>query len=369
MELEWMRKYEQMQEQLSGSYREVFAAAKGYGVMTNAAPELLTDRLTELYDLLLTAQAEGCAVQRVVGKDTEVFCKEFFAESSPLRRLGTLAGRLYRYVWVLFLLEGLPLLAADSAPNSKGTNLLPYLLGVGVALIFELLARFALLPFFFRHKQGKPERWNYLAMLGFGGMVIGILALERALPWELSVPQLPVLIASGAYIAVFFVLRALRRYRTYGTILDERKQLLKDSYYRNLNSKAPDDAIILKSFRRQWKRLSRRKNMTRERFIQITQRNDRISDAILNCMPYIWFAWLLQRAARDMRQCDTLWDQLISLLVAVIAAAIFLLLLRAFMEGGRIGSAARKRVLQELAESGQSVPDFVAARLSKQKSC
>ena len=116
MELEWMRKYEQMQEQLSGPYREVFAAAKGYGVMTNAAPELLTDRLTELYDLLLTAQAEGCAVQRVVGKDTEVFCKEFFAESSPSRRLGTLAGRLYRYVWVLFLLEGLPLLAADSAP-------------------------------------------------------------------------------------------------------------------------------------------------------------------------------------------------------------------------------------------------------------
>ena len=64
--------FELMKEQLNGEYRKVFEAAWIYGIMKNVSNEMLIDRLTELYDILLTAQTEGRDVRRIAGSSHEV---------------------------------------------------------------------------------------------------------------------------------------------------------------------------------------------------------------------------------------------------------------------------------------------------------
>ena len=82
--------FELMKEQLNGEYRKVFEAAWIYGIMKNVSNEMLIDRLTELYDILLTAQTEGRDVRRIAGSSTERFCKDLYGDYTPFDRLSSL---------------------------------------------------------------------------------------------------------------------------------------------------------------------------------------------------------------------------------------------------------------------------------------
>lgn len=354
--------FELMKQQLTGEYREIFSAAWIYGSMKNVPEDTLTDRLTELYDILLTAQTEGREARRVAGSDTERFCRDFFGDLTAAERIKQLPERVYRWAWAVFVIELSVLTIGEGGKLSTVTNVVPYLFGVGVGILFELLCRFVIVPLMFTSRSIKPETWNSVALLGFAAMIFGSVTFQKHVSAALTVPTLPLVIGCGAYIAVFFAARAAWRYKNFGTILNERKRLLRDSYYRDLGS-GDLEKTVLKTWKKQYERLAKKGKTASGDFLEKVRKDERLSSVAdkgytVFCA-VLYVCMVVSQAANTQSVGETAF-------YAVIIGFVIYGMWRFFLRAFRMGSAARKKLIRDLESSGLGVTEYIDERLSEE---
>lgn len=354
--------FELMKEQLKGEYRQVFSEVLVYGSMKNISADMLTDRLTELYDILLTAQTEGRDVRRITGSDRERFCRDFFGDFTPLERLRELPGRFYSFAWVIFVMELLPF-TADAGSNEKAvSNILPYLFGIGLGVVFELMCSLVILPLMFRNRKISPETWNNIAIVGFAAMFFGMLISQDSISAQLNVPSLPLVICSGAYIAIFFTVRSVWRYKHFGTIRNERKLMLKDSYYKNLSS-VRLELIVMNGWKKQYERLSSRGKVTAEGYLDKLKSSEHINDIVDRgfdlFVAVIYLASVIGTAAASEGITDIL-------VFALISGVISYFIWRFFSKAFRQGAGVRKKLISQCETAGKTMPEYLEDRLSQE---
>lgn len=348
--------FELMKEQLKGEYRKIFEAAWIYGIMKNVSNEMLIDRLTEIYDILLTAQTEGRDVRRIAGTDTERFCKDLYGDYTLTDRIKFIPRIMYTYAWWIFVIA----LVTFTADNSGRSNILPYLFGIGTGVIFELICRFVIAKVMFKSRKISPAAWNNMALLIFVAIFIGMLFSQHYISVQLNVPTLPLIIGSGVYIAVFFTARSIYRYKNFGTIRNVHKQMLKDNYYKELSSTQLEETV-LKGWRKRYEIESSKGKITAEGFVERLKKDERINDIVdrgLDIFYAVVYIFTIIERMTDPEQGT------IDLLFYALIMGVFLFLIWRFFSGAfRKGSGVRKKLIQECLQAGVTMPEYINNRL------
>jgi DNA-binding ferritin-like protein (Dps family) len=89
--------------QLQGEYRKVFQTICTYVEAKRIDQDALRERMEELLDVFLSAQEAGRPVTKIVGDDTERFCKNFCESFGWKNRLLSYLDDLCSLTWVVFI--------------------------------------------------------------------------------------------------------------------------------------------------------------------------------------------------------------------------------------------------------------------------
>lgn len=209
-----------MATQLKGEYKEAFERADMYGTFQSGDDENINDdKMMNLYDLLLQAQADGVPASKIVGDDIEEFCKDYFRVEKE-KRWVSVANAIYRICWWAFILGLLEVFL----PEEEGVqvlqltvNIAPILLGFVMGVVFIPLPFALLKKTIFKSKKIKPIVMYLTMILLFVISVIGTLALQMHMGWEYRIKVGTLLLLTGVYLAVYIVVRAVYRYRDHGS--------------------------------------------------------------------------------------------------------------------------------------------------------
>lgn len=354
--------YTALETQLSGEYREVFEKAQLYVTLKNVSTAYADDKMSELFDLLLTAQSDGKPVRKLVGSDTSRFCKDFFSDYTIAERLRFLPVSIYRVAWLVFIIELIELFAADDPLKSFFTlksDMSSYGMGILVGIISYIIFDTILLPLSLKSKGGKTGPWYFAAVGIFAALMIGsFFMLDKV---ELVLPVYPFLLGSGIYIIAYIILRAVWRYKNYGTILNSRKEIEQDSYYAGLENRDMEK-IIYEGWKSRYQRLQKKGKITEEAYFEKQSKEARIEKAIykygMTVLCVIVYVTSVVEVAADSTWLDTLC-------YAAILAAIEYFIFRWIIRTALKGIAHREKVLNACERSGMTLPAYIDMKLSE----
>lgn len=229
-----------MAELLKGDYKKAFEKIDLYGSINNVNHDVFEDRILNLYDMLTEAQNEGKPVEKIIGKDIEAFCKEYFKVPEKNYTFVKVLGRIAYLLLIMFIFSIIELLwqiEEGKALMEMQVDMIPFFVGVGIGLILLVLCKLATKNMVFKNNKIKPT-FYYVFILIF--IVAGVVILNKAFnDYSVSLPLMPVLIISGIYSLLYYGIRAIVRYKTTGRITKlskedkaERKEFDEDVAFR-----------------------------------------------------------------------------------------------------------------------------------------
>ena len=355
--------YSIMETQFHGEYRAVFTKALSYLFTLSLQEDYADEKMADLYDLLLTAQTQNTPVERVVGKDTERFVREFFSDYSLMDRLRSVAERIKTLAWIMLIIEMLTI-CGDEHPVqnffSIRVNVAAY--GVGLLLGMVLLVIHAFLrPTVLRAKKMDSSKWS----LVLGGIFIVLMVVSIVLLHDLTfeLPAAPIVFGCAAYLIVYYSTCAVLNYRRYGTVQNVRKKLYKDSYYSSLQDKDIDrqcKEAILKGWKKRYAKQIKKGKLTEEQCLDDAKKYERfekigarVTDVLFVIIPLL-FVW---QVARESEWLDTLF-------FAVLIAAVEFAVWRFFRKIEAGNTMRRNRFLTDCEQRGMTLPAYVEEKLN-----
>ncbi len=354
--------YNIMETQLTGEYREVFKKAQLYIVLKNMPAAYSDDKMSELYDLLLTAQSNHKPVNKLVGSDTSRFCKDFFGDYSLLERLRFLPVGLYRSAWVIFIFQLVELLALDDPAKDFFTakaNFAGFGAGLLVCLAAYTIFEALLLPLFLKSKKSKTGPWYIAGTAIFVALFFGVLSLTDGITLMLHIH--PFLLCSAIYIIVYIIVRAVWRFKNYGTVFNSRRRIEQDSYYANLRDKDMEK-ILLEGWQKRYERLERKGKTTAQTFLAKLQKEEKIERAI-----YKYFMPALAAVVGLFSVMDVVAESTLSdaLFFAAVLGVIEFFIFRWIISTALKQCAFNSVYLTECEKLGMTMPDYISKKLDE----
>lgn len=355
--------YSAMMTDLEPKWREVFEKAQTYASLKNIDTDFADERLGELFDLLITAQSEGKTVRRITGGDTERFCRDFFSDYTPAERLKTIPKTLFRLAAIMLVIELIGALGScDKFSDIWETksSVGGYIIGIGVAIVFEIINIFVISPRMLKSKS--TNKWTSASLGIFVLLFAGSITVSSKLGLlsKLTVPCGWLIICSGAYAAVYLIIRSVWRHKQYGTVFDTRRRMEKDIYYRSLND-ASAEAGILKGWSIRYRRLSKKGKVTEDTFLDKVKADTALTHK-LNLLYYpiyavIWGIAVIKVASEGSGLYDTM-------LFAVICGFAIWVVHRFFIRWYFVAEANMKRLITECEKSGDTLPVFIEKKMN-----
>lgn len=351
----------EMAEQLKGEYKKVFEKADLYGVLEGLNKDVYEDKLMNLYDLLIEAQYEGKAVEKIVGNDLKSFCKEYFKDDEHKKWWVEILGRLFRVMVTLLILEGIELAVA----LSDGQKLLyttvdvsAFVYGFIVAYIFDGVVNVVVKPMIFK-KKIKPMVYYLGILIIWLFAIVGGWVLFGG--YELEIPVLPIVLVSGCYVLVYLLVTMLYRYKKLGRItkLDKEEKRAKKEFDKEISDKyleKPTVSAMASKFKRINKRYLKKGKgeLTQEEFAE----NVRVEECKMKKFEkwLILFAWggVIVSAVKEMI-INSIFDALIW--TAIMGVFIFFAC-RFLVRTNRESSETRLRVLEECEKLGITIVEY-----------
>lgn len=203
---------------LKGEYKEVFTKIDLYGSMGNVDVTIYEDRIMNLYDIFVEAQEEGKPVEKIVGKDIEEFCKEYFKSEEQNHGIKNFLGKLANIMTVIFIysIVDYMILAEDNIPFMERTvNLIPVVVGLCAGFLLVIFGNFINKKVTFKKEKLHPTLYYFAVLLIFiVGIVAGVTLLDDVL---VGLPLYIVLIVSGSISIVFNGVALFINYKKKGT--------------------------------------------------------------------------------------------------------------------------------------------------------
>lgn len=204
---------------LKGEYKKAFEKIDLYGSINNVNQDVYEDRILNLYDMFTEAQNEDKPVEKIIGKDIEAFCKEYFKVPEKnytfIKVLGRIAY-LSLIIFILCIIDFLWQIDEGKTVTEMKVDIIPILVGAGIGLVLLVLCQFATKNMIFKNDKIKPI-FYYMFVLIF--IVVGVFVVNRAFDdYAVSLPLMPVLIVSGIYTLLYYGIRAIVRYKTTGRV-------------------------------------------------------------------------------------------------------------------------------------------------------
>lgn len=256
-----------MAAQLEGEYKSVFEKADMYGMLENAGDESsIDDKMMNLFDLLMQAQADKTPVSKVIGEDVEEFCKSYFKEEKETKSkwLGFLKF-IYDIAWWGVIAGIFELIIPEEGGFGfiPEVNIIPIIAGVLVGLALLLLTM-VLKRTVLKSKKLKPIGFYFLILsIGVIGVVVAVI-ISSQIGIELKIKAGLLLVVSGLYVTVYFIVRSIWRYQEHGTITKyskeetrRRKEEKREKEEFNKDIAKQNVAQIAKDMKSRYQRISR----------------------------------------------------------------------------------------------------------------
>lgn len=356
--------YVVMETQLSGEYREVFSKAVLYSTMKSIPEDICDDRLIELYDLLITAESEEKPVQKLIGKDTNRFYRDFFDDLTVWERLKYIPKSIYNMMWFVFIIECIQWLASDNAFKDFfiiRSDISGYGIGVAIAVLMYFITSSIFAPILLKKKNKSGIGW-YILVIALFVLLVG-LGVYFFGDYSVLVPIHSVVLASGFYIFFYIVVRSIWRLKNYGSLRNTKKQLEQSGYYKNLENKDIENAI-LKGWKSRYAMLSKRGKVTEESYLQKLCDEEQLSKKITSVGIPVVFVVLTVFAIIQTALTSTWYDTLI---FAIIICVVEFFIGRWTLRSEKKQSAIRSRMPKECESKGMTLPDYISERLGEQK--
>ncbi len=356
-----------METQLNGEYRHVFAKAQLYSTLKSISDDVAEEKMLELYDLLLTAQTDGKPVEKLVGKNQNKFIKNFFGDYTFADRLKNVPSVLYRWAWVIFVIECIEAIAADDTIKNF-FHIKSDVSGYGIGLLTGTLIYFIcngiLAPILLKNKKNSNFTGWYFLILA---MIVVFTLLGIGFFGEMSITLLthPFIICSGIYILVYLIVRSIWRYKNYGSIRNTRKKIEQDSYYKNLYDKDMEK-IYLKGWQSRYKRLSKKGKVTEENFIDKLKKEEKATMTTMTILVPVLLGIVVVFSVFDVSRDSTWYD---TLFFAALVCTIEYFIARWIIRSEKKQSAMRTGIIRRCEESGKTMPQYIETRLDEFESC
>ncbi|MBO5303172.1 MAG: hypothetical protein J6A92_03895 [Lachnospiraceae bacterium] len=288
-----------MAGQLTGEYRKTFEIADMYSTGNGCSEKNRDERLMDLYDMLTEAEKEGKAVEKIIGKDIEQFCKDFFVDE--IGKFGNFLVKAYNIARIVFVLSILDFVLTEEGDMwAVQVNVFPVVSGLVIGCALTVFYKYVLQPVIFKNKKMNP---TIHALIILGVFVAAI--IFSSIVWmdvEVYVNNFTALFISGGYILGYLMLRTIWRIRMYGKafgIHKEEKQLKKE-FNREMDRKETlqiSAEVLVKEFKK--KNAKNRKKgkpeLTQQEFAEMIRRNEEKSKKInillivlLVVIPSVW---------------------------------------------------------------------------------
>lgn len=264
---------------LKGEYKEAFTKIDLYGSMENINNDIYEDRIMNLYDMFVEAQTEGKPVEKIIGNDIEEFCKEYYKCEEKNHIVKSVLGKLAYIMTIIFIysLIDYVILSEESTPYMERTvDFLPVFVGLGIGFILALFGKLINKYITFKKKNLKPLLYYFVVLFIFVVGIIAGLAIFKDV--NIGVPLHLVLLISGAFSILYYVVSAIVTYKKHGTLKtknkkeqQERKEFEKDlSFQSGIKDVASGMAFRYKHHVKKNKKKG--KEFTQEDFEKIMQK-------------------------------------------------------------------------------------------------
>lgn len=271
--------------QLEGEYLDTYERVELYAALRNMNKRVSDEMLGDLYDLLISAQKDGRKVEKIIGSDLALFCKDYFSEYDMKARLSEIPETLFIYVIFIFLFETVCMIIDQTSMSDARINWFPYICGISTAFVTQLLARAVVKPLLFRFRKVRTIIYDMIILSIF----IGSLFLTGVLVnvTEFNMPAFPVMLVSGAYIVLFIAVRCIVNMKRFGQLRRPKsiykRPLLPDKEQFNAELYAAFKEQMLKRYnRKNKKRIKNGKGeLHTEEYIAMIKRD-------IDKMPFVW---------------------------------------------------------------------------------
>lgn len=234
-----MASYLMERDKLKGEYNQVFDRVEGYTIIRNIDEDTKEEMLMNLVDLLYSAQLDGKPAEKIVGKDIDQFCKEYFRDYSDWQKLiKSLPSWLYRVMLIIVVFSVLELLF----PEEEGTpiwhattEISAYILGIGTGILSSLIFLAVGNILWAKFKKLSSNLLYAGVIIIFVLTMIISIHFTGDIQWE--IPLIPVLLVSGSYVLVFKGLQFSDRYKKYGNF----KKPPKDGSFKEIMKEAIEE--------------------------------------------------------------------------------------------------------------------------------
>lgn len=299
-----MMDYTAMAEQLSGEYRTIFEKVELYSDMNGVLEEIKADKLMNLLDLLMTAEAEQKPASDIIGSDIKKFCKEYFSDYDMHIKISEIPSKIYEMAWILFISLLLDVFLLDHPTKNliyMKSDILPIISGIMVGILLAILLKYLIGPVIYRSKRIPSSIYYVLLILLWISFIIISICIIGDRNFQL--PSFPFLLASVSYIIIYLIFRSVIRYRKTGTIRKVKPTYSGYEFHLTklgLDSKDIKDATqksLVKRFQRINKRRLRRNQtaMTTQEFIDKVRKEDAIVNPV--CIWGLGIAYIFMGSA------------------------------------------------------------------------
>lgn len=269
--------YVTLQGKLQGEYKDTFERIEMYSIMERIDETHREDLMMNLLDLLLLAQSEEKPIEKVIGTDVKQFCESYFGDYLVKGKFFNILDAIYRLAWIGFVMDSIWMLSDTDRhknPLTMTSDLTGYFTGFAGGMIFSAIFLMIGKPLIFNKRKIPPALFYTIN-------IIGSLAISFGLLWWVDDQSVPVpywlsLSLFAGYILVFIVVRAISRYKEYGSIR-KRKEPGQQSFWKEINQQVDDELPIdlEKRFRKINRRRERRgkKLMSGQEYLNKIRRN------------------------------------------------------------------------------------------------
>lgn len=351
----------EMEKNLTGAYNEAFTTARQYAVTKGYTQEKIYESMSDLYDLLLTAQEDGRPVEKVIGKDISYFCKNYFGKYSVsdfLKSTGEFIFRACIFLVIWELLNFVFYSGGFMAFMGGKVDLTPYIFGLSIAIVTNVISFFVVAPL--TAKNRKAGDWSNILLCAAMFAAIFVSA-EFKLSIDVNVKVWVILTILVSYIVIYFTIRSVIRYRKYGTICDIYKKAFKENWKKAYQD-YPMQKGVLEGWQLRYNRLLRKGKVTEETFLEKLKKEQKINIAADKVTTVLMVVLVLPFAFDILRDSEALWAGLIGVgvfcLIEFIAYSIFLKPMKKL-------TVVFGKLLNECEKSGMTMPKYIEEKLKE----
>lgn len=205
-------------DKLEGEYNKVFDRVEGYTIIRPIDEDTKEEMLMNLVDILYSAQLDGKPAEKIVGKDIDRFCKEYFSDyHSWQKAIKEFPNWLYRLMWIIVVFSVLELVFPEEERGSvwnATTEASPYIFGTMAGVVSSLLFLVIGNIIWAKYKRIRSNLLYAGVIIVFILTLIISMNLTGDIQWEM--PLIPLLLVAGCYVFVYKCWQLSDRHKKYG---------------------------------------------------------------------------------------------------------------------------------------------------------